>query len=250
MVIVRFLVGLIRLLLFAITTFTLFCWLLFTNIFYKNSRRLHRGLVYRRFIIRILHGIVGAKVIVYGNELGNKGLVISNHRSYFDSIVLLKNMLAYPIAKKEVASWPLVGAVAKVSGVLFVNRNSKLSRKQILLEITEIFKKGYTVLNTPEGTTHNKPTTIPFKPGAFVIAAQLGIPVVPVAIDYKDLNDAWIGNDTFFPHFIRCFGKWQTEIKISYLDPILSENADELIAKSKEQIDRELIRFRNEWNAA
>lgn len=99
----------------------------------------------------------------------------------------------------------------------------------------------------PEGTTHIEPTTIDFKPGAFVVAAQLGVPILPIAMDYKLLSDAWIGNDTFVPHFFRCFGKWRTEIKISYLDPIYSDDVDTLIAQSKKVIDAEMIRFRKEW---
>jgi len=43
--------------------------------------------------------------------------------------------------------------------------------------------------------------------------------------------------------------KWRTEIKVSYLDPIISSNAEELISVSKNQIDQELIRFRKDWNS-
>ena len=81
------------------------------------------------------------------------------------------------------------------------------------------------------------------------MAAELGVPVIPIAIDYKNLNDAWVGDDTFIPHFLRCFGKWRTEIKVSYLQPITSNSVDELILQSKKVIDIELIRFRNEWNS-
>lgn len=248
MVIFRTLLAFVRLLLFAIVTLVIFGFLLFTNLFYKNkSEKIARGIVYRRTIIRALHYILGSKITVYGSEAIDSGLVISNHRSYFDSIVILRNLLAYPIAKKEVGSWPIVGNVCKATGVILVNRENKESRKQTLNEATKILENGYSLLNTPEGTTHIEPTTIDFKPGAFVLAAQMGVPVIPIAIDYKNIQDAWIGNDTFIPHFLRCFGKWRTEIKVSYLEPVLSKDVDKLIAISKKRIDKELIRFRNEW---
>ena len=249
MIVFKTLLGFIRLLLFAIVTSTVLGFLLLTNLFYKTeSKKIERGIIYRRRIIRTLHYILGSKITVYGNEPKISGLVISNHRTYFDSLVILKNLLAYPIAKKEVAYWPLVGSVCKTTGVIFVDRENKERRKAARQKVQLVLENEFSILNTPEGTTHIEPTTIDFKPGAFVLAAQLNVPVIPIAIDYKNLDDAWIGDDTFLPHFLRCFGKWRTEIKISYLDPIYSDNADELITTSKAQIDSELIRFRKDWN--
>lgn len=249
MKIVKPFLGITRLLLFALITSTIFGWLLFTNLFIKfDDKKLKRGIRYRRFIIRNLLVILGSSIITYGKVPTESGLIISNHRSYFDPIVILQNILAYPIAKIEVASWPLVGAVCKTTGVIFVKREEKSSRRNTLQKVQAILKNGFSILNTPEGTTHIEPTTIAFKLGAFKLAAQLKVPVIPIAIDYKYLSDAWIGDDTFLPHFIRCFGKWRTEIKISYLPPIYGDNPEELIKKSKEAIDKELIRFRKDWN--
>jgi len=250
MMIMRPLLAIIRLILFSLVTSIIFCFILFTNLFYKTKgKKIARGIVLRRTIIRISHYILGSKITVYGVAPSLSGLIISNHRSYFDSIVILRNILAYPIAKTEVASWPLIGNVCKSTGVIFVNRENNSEKEKTLNDISLVLEKGFSILNTPEGTTHIEPTTINFKPGAFYIAAQLGKPVIPIAIDYKNLEDAWIGNDTFLPHFLKCFGKWRTEIKLSYLDPILSASADELMSLSKKQIDRELIRFRNDWNS-
>ncbi len=248
--VIRTLLAIIRLILFALATLTIFGFLLFTNLFYKTKeKKIQHGILYRRFIIRILHYILGSKIIVYGKIPALSGLIISNHRSYFDSIVILRNILAYPITKKEVASWPLIGIVCKSTGVIFVDRENKSSKSKTLDKVSLVLEKGYSIYNTPEGTTHIEPITIDFKHGAFVLVAQLGKPVIPIAIDYKNLEDAWIGNDTFIPHFLRCFGKWRTEIKLSYLNPIISDNVDELISLSKKQIDQELIRFREDWNS-
>jgi 1-acyl-sn-glycerol-3-phosphate acyltransferase len=243
------LLALGRLFLFILIASIFFCLLLVISLFYKSKeKKLERGILLRRFVIRILHPILGSKITVYGKEPVNSGLIVSNHRSYFDPMVILKNMLASPVGKKEVASWPLIGNVCKTTGVIFVKRENKASRDQTLNEVSSVLKNGFSIYNTPEGTTHIKPTTIDFKPGAFNIAAALGVPVLPVAIDYKDLDDAWVGDATFIPHFLKCFSKWRTEIKVSYLNPIFSDNVEELISLSKNQIDKELIRFRKDWN--
>lgn len=239
-----------RLLLFILIAIFFFCLLLVISVFYKSKeKKLERGILLRRFAIRILHPILGSKITVYGKEPINSGLIVSNHRSYFDAMVILKNLLASPVGKKEVESWPLIGSVTKTTGVIFVNREEKSSRTQTLKEVRVVLENGFSIFIAPEGTTHINPTTIAFRPGTFVLAADMGVPVMPVAIDYKNLDDAWIGNDTFIPHFLKCFSKWRTEIKVSYLDPIVSDNVEELIFLSKNQIDQELIRFRKDWNS-
>lgn len=239
-----------RLLLFILVAVFFFCLLLVISVFYKSKeRKLERGILLRRFAIRILHPILGSKITVYGKEPIDSGLIVSNHRSYFDPMVILKNNLASPVGKKEVESWPLIGSVTKTTGVIFVNREEKTSRTQTLKEVRLVLENGFSIFIAPEGTTHIKPTTIDFRPGSFVLAAELGVPVMPVAIDYKNIDDAWIGDDTFIPHFLKCFSKWRTEIKVSYLEPIISSNAEELISVSKNQIDQELIRFRKDWNS-
>ncbi len=234
--------------LFAFLTFTVYTSLLFTNLFFKSeSKKLARGIRYRRTIIRGLHIILGTKVTVYGTEPTLSGLIILNHRSYFDPVVILKNILCYPVGKEEVASWPVIGPVCKSTGVIFVKRESKESRKETLNKISTVLKNGYSILIAPEGTTHSEDTTVAFRPGSFVKAVDLNIPVHPIALDYKNKADYWVGDATFVPHFFKCFGKWRTEIKISYLPPIYGTDVDELIADTKKVIDHELLRFRKEW---
>lgn len=250
MIVLRFALAFVRMLLFVLVAIIVYALILLTNLFSNDrDKKLYRAIVIRRTIIRFILIILGTKVTVYGKEFAQSGLIVFNHRSYFDPVVILKNILAYPVGKKEVQSWPIIGNVAKSTGVIFVKRESRESRKDTLKKMRAVLEKGYSILIAPEGTTHIDPTTMAFKPGGFIIAAQLGVPILPIALDYKDINDAWIGNDTFVPHFFKCFGKWRTEIKVSYLDPIFSDDVDTLITQSKKAIDAEMLRFRQEWEA-
>jgi len=127
--------AIIRLFLFILVALTFFFLLLIISLFYKSKeKKLERGILLRRFAIRILHPILGSKITVYGKEPIETGLIVSNHRSYFDAMVILKNLLASPVGKKEVESWPLIGSVTKTTGVIFVNREEKSSRNQTLKE--------------------------------------------------------------------------------------------------------------------
>src|SRR4030065_989019 len=94
-----------RLLIFISVALFFFCLLLVISLFYKSKeKKLERGILLRRFAIRLLHPILGSKITVYGKESVASGLVVSNHRSYFDAMVILKNILASPVGKKEVES--------------------------------------------------------------------------------------------------------------------------------------------------
>jgi hypothetical protein len=80
------------------------------------------------------------------------------------------------------------------------------------------------------------------------MATKIKAAVIPIAIDYKEKTDAFVDDDTFIPHFIRCFGKHHTEIKMTYFPPLYSEDVEFLLKTSKDLIDNELIRFRQDWD--
>lgn len=241
--------GVTRFLLFLIIIFLFFSYLFLTNFFYSKEKQIKRGLTTRRFVINhFLNKVIGVKITVNGTIPNERCILMANHRTYYDAVAVLKDVLAFPIGKIEVQSWPLIGYIASLTGVLFVDRSSKESRSRTIDAMKQKLNQGYSIFNTPEGTTHDEPTTIYFHPGTFTAASRLNVPVVPIAIEYKLKEDAWIGDDTFIRHFIQCFGKWKTEIQITYFEPIISNDADYLLNTTKSLIDTELSRIRKEWN--
>ena len=210
-----------------------------------NSKR---ALHLRDFLIRVSNYILGIRTTIYGEKPTIQGLIVANHRSYFDPIVIVNQMHAFPVGKKEVASWPMIGYICKISGVLFVDRKCQKSRQETAENIREVLAKGYSIINFPEGTTDVLPTTVDFNYGSFVMATKIKAAVIPIAIDYKEKTDAFVGDDTFIPHFLKCFGKWTTEIKMTFFPPIYSEDATYLLNTSKKMIDDELIRYRKDWD--
>lgn len=210
-----------------------------------NSKR---ALHLRDFLIRVSNYILGIRTIIYGEKPTIQGLIVANHRSYFDPIVIVNQIHAFPVGKKEVASWPMIGYICKISGVLFVDRKCQKSRQETAENIREVLAKGYSIINFPEGTTDVLPTTVDFNYGSFVMATKIKSAVIPIAIDYKEKTDAFVGDDTFIPHFLKCFGKWTTEIKMTFFPPIYSEDATYLLNTSKKMIDDELIRYRKDWD--
>ncbi|MDD5149754.1 MAG: lysophospholipid acyltransferase family protein [Flavobacterium sp.] len=244
-----FLLGFIRFLLFAIYVSFFSVIFFFLSFFWRKETNFKKGVLLRDFLIRITNFILGIRIIVYGKKPVTQGLIVANHRSYLDPIAIVSQVHAFTVGKKEVESWPLIGYVCKVSGVLFVDRKCEKSRQNTAENIREVLGKGYSIINFPEGTTDILPTTVNFNYGSFVMATKIKSALIPVAIDYKVKTDAFVGNDTFIPHFLKCFGKPTTEIKMTFFPPIYSEDPTFLLNTSKKMIDDELIRYRKDWDA-
>ena len=243
-----FLLSLARLLVFIIyvSFFSLSFYVL--SLFWSKKTTKRNALILRDVIIKTTNLILGIRTIVYGELPTVQGLIVANHRSYFDPIVIVGHIHAYPVGKKEVESWPLIGYLCKISGVVFVNRKCQDSRQKTCENIKEIINNGNSVINFPEGTTHVLPTTVDFNFGSFKTATQIKAAIIPVAIDYKVKTDAFVNDDTFIPHFLKCFGKLTTEIKITYFAPLYSDDPEYLLNTSKAMIDKELIRYREDWD--
>lgn len=204
----------------------------------KNMRRSMR---IRRSWAKHLLPVIGVRVSVSGRPPDFPCLLVGNHRSYLDPALILLHTDAYPVSKAEVANWPLIGYGAKVSGVLFLKRESPSSRKFTLQAIADKIKEGYPVILFPEGTTHSELQTIDFRLGGFKLAAENNIPVMPLAIHYASPLDHWTGNDSFLPHFIRRFGEKHMLVKLCYGDPITDSDPERLMTEAKNWIDEKLL---------
>ena len=206
-----------------------------------------RALKYRRRYVKGLTQFLGADMDIQGPFPDQPGLIVCNHRSYIDPVVVTHDVLAWPIAKMEVSKWPLVGAGAKATGVIYVDRSNKSSRKQTRTAAIEKILEGYNVLVYPEGTTHIEPTTIEFRMGTFIEAAKHNIPVYPVAIEFLYQSDAWVGTDTFIRHFFECFAKPKTPIKLRYGPVIHSDDPEVLCQTAKDWIDQTMRELQQEF---
>jgi 1-acyl-sn-glycerol-3-phosphate acyltransferase len=86
------------------------------------------------------------------------------------------------VAKREMFSWPVVGAYARRLGAVPVERGRPGSRVRAFREVARAADAGRPVHVFPESTISPEPGLLPFRLGAFRLAAERGLPVVPVAI--------------------------------------------------------------------
>lgn len=126
--------------------------------------------------------------IVHGREhltSARPCIFIFNHRSNLDAAVLMHLLRGEmtAIAKQEVADVPGFGQLFKLAGVAFIDRgNSTQAREAVKPVIDQVMAQGLSLAMAPEGTRSRTPGIGPFKKGAFHIARQAGVPVVPVVL--------------------------------------------------------------------
>jgi 1-acyl-sn-glycerol-3-phosphate acyltransferase len=111
-------------------------------------------------------------------------IIVSNHASYLDGVVMMA-ALPFPvrfIAKAELASQWIAGPFLRRIGATFVQRFETLSGAEDARRASALLDGGGHLLYFPEGTFTDQPGLRAFRSGAFVAAAERGVPVVPVVL--------------------------------------------------------------------
>jgi lyso-ornithine lipid O-acyltransferase len=210
---------------------------------YFVGQNLAYGLKKRQLAAQRLVRFLGVKIKPSGNIVNGNYLYIANHRSYFDPVLVAFYVPILAVAKAEVRSWPLLGYGTQVTGTIYVERENKESRSDSLRNIRQALKDGFPVMIFPEGTSSDEKQTLPFRRGSFKVASEEGISVVPITIEYENKGNAFIGKDTFLPHFIRCFSKKETTVFLHFGEKYYDENAENLLEKIKQNIDNQLLKL-------
>lgn len=223
--------------------FVFYTVLIVSEIWLLNQLRgpdIHRSMRIRKRWARTLLKQVGLDIDVDGAPPDFPCLVVSNHRSYLDPILLLRDLNGYPVAKAELAKWPIIGKGAKMAGILYLRRDSAGSRSGTLRQMLEKLEAGFPVIIFPEGTTSGIRGTLPFKKGGFKLAAQANIPVVPVALVFADKRDFWIGKVSFLRHAGNRFGEKRLAVKLCYGPAIFDKDPEVLLRESQNWINSQL----------
>lgn len=181
--------------------------------------------------------MMGMKMQIEGIPGQGTCLYVANHIGYIDPFVILINVEANVVAKAEILKWPLVGLGGYMAGTIFVKREIKSSRMETLLAVRSALQEGTSILIFPEGTTTAGNGTLPFKPRSFEAALLAGVPVQPIALLYDSPRVAFIGKDTFIPHFFRLFRMRNITGRVIFGPLLKGENTCE---KSQQWIDQRI----------
>jgi 1-acyl-sn-glycerol-3-phosphate acyltransferase len=173
-------------------------------------RRLFRG-VLRVVGVRLVHR--GADRFDLGGEADGGAtsgvLVVANHLSWLDILVLGAVQPLRMVAKREIRDWPVIGALAARVGTLFVDRAGLRELPTVVAQAADALRAGAVVGLFPEGTTWCGAAGGPFRRAGFQAALDAGVPVRPVAQRMR-LPDgaptcvgAFLGEDTLLDSLLR-----------------------------------------------
>ncbi|HJZ39507.1 MAG TPA: lysophospholipid acyltransferase family protein [Bacteroidales bacterium] len=172
---------------------------------------------------------------------GASYVVISNHQSIYD-IFLIYGWLGIDIKwimKKELAKIPGVGFGSRKVGHIFLDRSNSRVALESLNEAKKKLVNGISVVIFPEGTRSKTGQMGPFKKGAFKLALDLGLPLLPVSISgTKDILPT--GSLNIFPGKVRMIIHEPIGIN-NYSEETLKD----LMARSMQVIASGLPNYRN-----
>lgn len=144
------------------------------------------------------------------------GLVVSNHLSYLDILIISAAMPCFFVSKAEVNGWPFFGKAARTGGTIFLDRSSQASARSAAEQIAERLRLAVPVLLFPEGTSTDGAQVLRFHSRLIDPATTAGAPITAAAIRYvieggtdcgigeRDL--CWYGDEGFLTHLWKVLG--------------------------------------------
>ena len=140
------------------------------------ERLRRRGVLFRGWCRTVLR-VAGIRLLARGRCPDSASLVIANHLSYLDVMVLGAETPMVFVAKSEVASWPVIGPLCAFVGTLFIDRSSRAGLPAVTTSIANLMAAGIRVMVFPEGTTTAGDQVLPFRPALLQPAIDQGAAV-------------------------------------------------------------------------
>jgi 1-acyl-sn-glycerol-3-phosphate acyltransferase len=206
-------------------------------------RRFRAGLF--RATCRALLRLLRFEVRVSGPPPRAPYLLVSNHLSYLDVIVLASRLPARFVAKEEVRSWPVLGLLCKGFGTIFIDRADRRDIPRVLSEILESLLLGEGVILFPEGTSSSGDEVRSFRSPLLAQAAHERMPVHAAALRYRTpegeppARDAvcWWGEVPLFSHLLGLFRLSKVEAFLDFApEPVVDEDRKRLAERLREVV--------------
>ena len=160
--------------------------------------------------------------------LPTRGLIVSNHLSYLDIVVLSAAVPCVFISKAEVERWPIFGRYTRWSGSVFVRRHDRADAARANESVRDALLGGVPVVLFPEGTTTDGHRLLRFHSTMLQPAIDAAAPITPCAIAYE-LEDGdpareacWWGDMTFLPHLWNLLGKKTIRARIVFGEAVMA----------------------------
>lgn len=188
----------------------------------------HRAVrLWQRGLMRVF----GFRMRRVGTPLPGAVMFVANHVSWIDIVALHGFRMMGFVAKREIASWPVVGWLATMGETIYHQRGSQESLGGVLHEMLARLRDGRAVGVFPEGRTRGGEAVGPFHARIFLAAVEANVPVQPVALRYGEGGDAQTvvafgPTENFAQNFLRLLGEPARVADVVFLEPILPGDAE------------------------
>lgn len=208
---------------------------------------------------RLVLALIGVRVRVVGAPAPTRPLlIVANHVSWLDILVLGSRLPLCFVAKSEVARWPGIGLLAKLQRTIFVDRTSRTATGRVAGEMAARMNDGDPVVLFAEGTSSDGNRVLPFR-SALIGAARQGMgeeegamaAIQPLAIAYVGLSGlpvgragrphlAWYGDMDLAPHLMEVLRRGGVEVELRFGAP-LAASGRKAAAQEAERAVRHLL---------
>lgn len=174
--------------------------------------------------MRGLIGILPLRVCGHGQLQTGTRLLVSNHVSWLDIIVIGAHAPVHFLSKAEVRDWPLIGWLASAAGTLFIQRG-QASGSALQQQLTGALQQGRSLVIFAEGTTTAGDQVRTFHGRLLSCAIESATLVQPIALGYyrngeRDKTAPFINDDEFSAHLFRLLGSPRIDVQLHFLDDL------------------------------
>ncbi len=216
-------------------------------LFVMPSRRVRQR--YARTIVRVgaqlLLRALGVARDVRGPTPRGPALLVSNHLSWLDVVVVAATWRCTFIAKREMRAWPFIGSLGTALGVVFVDRVRKRDLLRTIPAIEARLRAGDVMLLFPEGTTTDGAGVLPFRSALFEAAVRANAPVFPLSLSGQASHIealSWIGDETLLANVPRVASLQDACISLRVGAPITAgTNRKRLAFQSRQAVLRRFV---------
>jgi 1-acyl-sn-glycerol-3-phosphate acyltransferase len=163
---------------------------------------------------REMLSVLGIRLELHGEPpASGPVLLVANHISWLDILVMHAARHCRFVAKAEVRHWPLIGTLATGGGTLYIERESRRDAMRVVHHMAESLQRGEIVAVFPEGTTSDGVSLLPFHANLIQAAISADAPAQPVALSFVEtatrrtsLTPCYIGDDSLVGSLWRTLG--------------------------------------------
>lgn len=224
----RIVIGYKRLLMAALYLSLMFISLVLMSILLRPNHNAFKTC--QRFFSKRLLSSFNIQLTLHGHLHKEARLIVANHISWVDALLLLSQQDVSFIAKREVRQWPIIGFITQVLGTLYIRRENKFSVYRDLPLAQSFIQQHKTLGIFPEGTTTIGDDVLEFFPMLFEVAIREQCSVQPMALRYWNhqnnlSQDApFIGEDSILTSLKRIAFAPITYAEVFMLPTISSKN--------------------------